>query len=327
MHVLLVDHTGHVSGAEHSLQSLVTGLQAAGVRCTLACPRGANQALARGRGVEPLTIVATEGSLRLHPLRTPRAIAQIGYAATQVACLARRLKVDVVHANSIRASLVAGLASRIDRRPTVGHLRDRLPPGTVSRASLRLIAATCTHIVANSRYTLGALDEAGVHGAASVVFNPIDLELFRPPSEHERAAARAGLGLGSQTFALGVVGQITPWKGQDMALRALATLAERRPQLRLLVVGEAKFLSDSTRFDNRAYLRSLHELAGEARLAGRVSFLGERGDVPAIMGALDALLVPSHDEPFGRVVVEAMAVGTPVIASAAAGPRRSSRPA
>jgi glycosyltransferase involved in cell wall biosynthesis len=119
---------------------------------------------------------------------------------------------------------------------------------------------------------------------------------------------------------LGVVGQITPWKGQDMALRALSALAERHPRLRLLVVGEAKFLSRSTRLDNRSYLAELHELASAGRLAGRVRFLGERSDVPTIMSALDALLVPSHDEPFGRVVVEAMAAGTPVIASASAGP-------
>jgi glycosyltransferase involved in cell wall biosynthesis len=320
VHVLFVDHTGHVSGAEYSLQSLMAGLQAAGVRCTLACPRGDNQALARSRGIEPLTIVATEGSLRLHPIRTPRALAEIGYASTQVARLAKRLKVDVVHANSIRASLVVGLASRLGRRPAVGHLRDRLPPGAASRASLRLIGATCSHIIANSRYTLGALDEAGVHGPASVIHNPVDLELFRPLAPPERAEARGSLGLEPGTFALGVVGQITPWKGQDMALRALAALAERHPRLRLLVVGEAKFLSRSTRFDNRAYLQELHELASAARLAGRVRFLGERSDVPTIMSALDALLVPSHDEPFGRVVVEAMATGTPVVASASAGP-------
>jgi L-malate glycosyltransferase len=320
VHVLLVDHTGYVSGAEYSLQSLMAGLQAAGTRCTLACPRGANQVLARSRGNEPLTIIATEGSLRLRPIRTLRAIAEIGYAATQVARLARRLKVDIVHANSIRASLVVGVACQLARRPAVGHLRDRLPPGAASKASLRLIGATCTHIVANSHYTAEALEEAGVRRSRSVIHNPIDLELFHPLAARERAEARAALGLELHTFALGVVGQITPWKGQDMGLRALAALAGRHPQLRLLVVGEAKFLGEVTRFDNRAYLEELHELARDERLAGRVIFLGERSDVPAIMSALDALLVPSHGEPFGRVVVEAMAAGTPVVAGAAAGP-------
>lgn len=292
------------------------------MRCTLACPRGANQTLARSRGIEPLTIIATEGSLRLHPVRTPQAIAEIAYAAIQVARLARRLRVDIVHANSIRASLVVGLASRFGHHPAVGHLRDRLPPAAASRATLRLIATTCSHIIANSQYTLGALEEAGVRGPASVIHNPVDLELFRALPTPQRAAARNGLGLEPSTFALGVVGQITPWKGQDMALRALSTLAQRHPQLRLLVVGEAKFLARSTRLDNRAYLDELHDLARGRRLAGRVDFLGERGDTPAIMSALDALVVPSHGEPFGRVVVEAMAAGTPVVASASAGPAK-----
>jgi glycosyltransferase involved in cell wall biosynthesis len=320
MHVLFVDHTGHVSGAEHSLQSLIAGLRAEGARCSFACPPGANQDLARGIGLEPLTIGAAEGSLRLHPVRTSRSIAEIGYAATQVARIARRLDVDVVHANSIRASLVSGLAGRIAQRATVAHLRDRLPPGVATRASLRLIAASCARIVANSRFTAAALQEARIEATATVVVNPVDLELFRPLAEPERAAARARLNLHRDALALGVVGQITPWKGQATALRALAELAEHHPRLQLLVVGEAKFLSASTRYDNGAYLRVLHELARDERLAGRVDFLGERDDVPAIMGALDVLLVPSHGEPFGRVVVEAMAAGTPVVASTVGGP-------
>ena len=60
-------------------------------------------------------------------------------------------------------------------------------------------------------------------------------------------------------------------------------------------------------------------MAARPSLAGRVEFLGERGDVPALMAALDALLVPSWEEPFGRVVVEAMAAGTPVIATSRGG--------
>jgi glycosyltransferase involved in cell wall biosynthesis len=320
VHVLLVDHTGHVSGAEYSLQSLIAGLRAAEVRCTLACPTGPNQDLARSHGIEPLTISASEGSLRLHPTRTPRALAELARAALQVARLAQRLRVDIIHANSIRASLAAGVAARIARRPAVAHLRDRLPPGAASKASLRLIGATCAHLVSNSDYTAQALQEAGVQAPASVIPNPVDLELFVAPSEQRRAATRAALGLERGAFALGVVGQITPWKGQDMALRALGEVAAHHPQVRLLVVGEAKFVGGSTRLDNGAYLRHLHELARDARVAGRVDFLGERSDAPAIMGAIDALLLPSHGEPFGRVIVEAMAAGTPVIASDAGGP-------
>jgi len=86
------------------------------------------------------------------------------------------------------------------------------------------------------------------------------------------------------------------------------------------VVGSVKFRSGSTRYRNDAYLASLHDLVEELSLGDRVRFLGEREDVPEILRALDVLLVPSWEEPFGRVVIEAMAMCTPVLATAIGGP-------
>jgi glycosyltransferase involved in cell wall biosynthesis len=318
MRVLLVDHTGHVSGAERSLLSLVDGLVAQGVECVVACPvDGPLAELAAARGVRVVAITGTDGSLKLHPWRTAVAVAELGHAALQVARHARRIGVDVIHANSIRSSLLVGPAGRLVGRPTVGHVRDRLPPGAVATASLRLASRTCTVLVANSRHTAEGVRLAG-GGEPVVVANPIDLAVFHP-DDATRAGTRRGLGLDDATCAVGVVGQLTPWKGQEMALRAVAAAADGR-DVRLLVVGEAKFLSAATRYDNAAYLDELQRRAAAPPLAGRVSFLGERDDVPALMRALDLLLVPSWDEPFGRVVVEAMASGTPVVATSVGGP-------
>jgi glycosyltransferase involved in cell wall biosynthesis len=81
-----------------------------------------------------------------------------------------------------------------------------------------------------------------------------------------------------------------------------------------------KFRSGSTRYDNDAYMASLHRLVEQLDLGDHVRFLGEREDVPDILRALDLLLVPSWEEPFGRVVIEAMAMRTPVIATSQGGP-------
>ena len=85
----------------------------------------------------------------------------------------------------------------------------------------------------------------------------------------------------------------------------------------LLIVGEAKFVAPGTRYDNRGYEAHLHQLVTELGLNGEVRFLGQRGpdEVPEIMSAMDLLLMPSWVEPFGKVMVEAMAVGTPVLAT------------
>lgn len=79
-------------------------------------------------------------------------------------------------------------------------------------------------------------------------------------------------------------------------------------------------MSRATRHGNRSYPRRLQEIAGELGLGDAVRFLGEREEVPEILRASDVALLPSWEEPFGRVVVEAMAMGVPVVATAIGGP-------
>jgi glycosyltransferase involved in cell wall biosynthesis len=76
----------------------------------------------------------------------------------------------------------------------------------------------------------------------------------------------------------------------------------------------------ATRFDNDAYVAGLRRLVADAGLEDRVSWLGERDDVPELVRALDALLLPSHEEPFGRALLEAMALEVPVLATNVGGP-------
>jgi phosphatidylinositol alpha-1,6-mannosyltransferase len=148
----------------------------------------------------------------------------------------------------------------------------------------------------------------------------VDLRRFNPAAVSRRDA-RAALGLPHDKLALGVVGQITPWKGHDDALRLVAALRREFPHVLLVIVGEPLFVGPHIRYDNRAFARRLQEMVKELSLEESVRFAGPRRDIPAVMRALDVLLAPSWLEPFGRVVVEAMAVGTPVIASDAGGPR------
>jgi glycosyltransferase involved in cell wall biosynthesis len=147
--------------------------------------------------------------------------------------------------------------------------------------------------------------------------NGVDLERFRPDPAGRRAA-RAKLGVREGTALVGVVGQITPWKGQADAIEAVSLVGQRHPSILLLVVGSVKFAG--SRHDNHEYLAALHRRVAELGLGGRVRFLGEREDIPQLLRALDILLVPSWEEPFGRVVIEGMAVSTPVLATAVGGP-------
>jgi L-malate glycosyltransferase len=318
--LLFVNHTAEVSGAERSLMSLLAALPAA-VERRAAVPRGPLTVAIERLGIPVSPIVGTAGSLRLHPLHTPRAAVEMSLAALQVGRLARRYDVELVHANSIRAGVVLGLGHRLrSSSATVVHVRDCLPPGPLATASMRLILATATTIVANSHYTARSVQAAAPGAHIEVVHNPVDLAQW-DPARVDRVAARARLGAaGAHKLLLGVVAQLSPWKGQGTAIEALRLLREDGLDAHLLLIGSAKFVARATRFNNEAYVEGLRAQVARAGLEDRVSWLGEREDVHELVRALDVLLLPSSEEPFGRALIEAMAMGVPVVSTNVGGP-------
>ena len=321
MRVLYVSHTGQVSGGERSLIELLGALDGR-VQAAVATPRGELSSTLRSMGVPVRTITGTAGSLKPHPLNTPRTVGELTRAAWSVRRIARREGIDLVHANSIRAGIVAAAAARMGGPPAVVHVRDVLPDGPVTRLTRIAVGTGASAIVANSSHTLECFAHPRTSAALAVAHSPVDLDRLRAAAELDRCQARAALGIPADAApVLGVVAQLTPWKGQDDAVRIVAGLREEYPGVRLFLVGSAKFVSRSTRYDNRAFVRRLGALVESLDLGDRVVLVGERSDVPELLRALDMVLVPSWDEPFGRTVVEALAVGVPVAATSAGGPR------
>lgn len=317
MKVLYVNHTAEVSGGERSLLSLLDS-HPVGIEMRLAAPPGrlSDEAAALGVAVDP--IPGTEGSLRVHPVHTPKALVEMAAAGRAVRKIARANDPDLIHANSIRGGLILGVAR--SGAPTVVHVRDVLPPGAASSATMRMIASTATTIVANSRYTADSVRRLAPGAEVEIVYNPVDLVRW-DPARVDRVHARASLrGVRGRSLLLGVVSQLTPWKGQDIAIEALRILRLEGVDAHLLLIGSAKFVAASTRFDNRAYVEGLKARVAALQLEDRVSWMGERDDVPELVSALDVLLLPSKEEPFGRALVEAMAMRVPVVATNVGGP-------
>jgi glycosyltransferase involved in cell wall biosynthesis len=315
--VLFFNQTGQASGAERSLLELLRVLPA-DLEAELACPPGQLAEEAKALGIPVHDAPATDLSFRPHPVHTPVGLAWIGRAAWRVRTLARALGADIVHANTTRAGLAAAGAHLLGGPPVVVHVRDWVPEGRVPATVLGLVERGSAAVIANSEFTAGQLPRGG-STPVEVVPNPVDPGRF-DPGANGRVPARAALGLDEEDEVLAVVAQLTPWKGQDDAIRMLAALIEERPRARLLIAGSAKFSAASTRFDNTAYADGLRALAAELGVADRVGFLGERSDVPAILAAADVALVPSWREAFGRSALEAMAMAVPVVVTSVGGP-------
>ena len=124
---------------------------------------------------------------------------------------------------------------------------------------------------------------------------------------------RRALGIPPEAPCVGIVGHVQGWKGQLLVAEAVARARRSLPALRCLIVGGVHRLGAE-------YAEGLKERVAAPDLAGHVLLTGARRDVAACMDAVDVVIHASNREPFGRVLLEAMAVGRPVIAPREGGP-------
>ena len=229
----------------------------------------------------------------------------------QVARLIRRERIDVVHTNTLKAHLIGGLAARLVGRRVVWHFRDILVDPVLRWWLVRLSRLLCDRVLAIS----GAVkDQFGAGYPASrieVIYNAVDGdEVRRLATPGDRRAIRRELGVPADARLVGMVGQIARWKGQEHFIRAAALLAPRFPDVRFVLVGDVLFDGE------QEYRKRLPSLAGELGLERRVVFAGQRENVYPMMRELAVMAHCSIEpEPFGRVVIEAMALGVPVVAA------------
>lgn len=313
--VLFLDHTAALGGAELCLLDVAEHLRGRSLVALLA--DGPLRSRLDARGIR--TVVLKEAASLQQVKREsrvpgPGAVGAVVSTARAVARVAREY--DVVYANSQKAFVVACGAALFARKPVLWHLHDILDPKVFSRINIALDVLLANHVaarvIANSQATASALRErGGTRARIDVVYNGLDPAVAGAVSASDAAAMRASLGLGNAPV-LGLFGRIAPWKGQDVAIRALALLADR-PDVQLVIVGDALFGEESYAAEMRALVSSLG-------LGARVHFLGFRTDVPVLMRAVDVLVHSSTaPEPFGRVIAEGMLAERPVIATAGGG--------
>ena len=307
--VVVLDHTAVLSGAELAIARAVGGLGRTADVHTILGEDGPLRARleAAGSSVEVLALddaVRTVHRDAAGPLRVgPRRAVRTARYVVRLARRLRRLRPDVVHANSLKAALYGGAAARLAGVPCVWHVRDRLEPPALPAPAARLVRLAArtlpTVVVANSTSTLATVGARHGH----VVPSPLD------PSITPRVAGSRPDG--PTTYV--VLGRIAPWKGQHLAIEAFADAFGDGDE-RLVVAGAPLFGEDE-------YAASLPPLAASLGVSGRVELRGFVDDVAGLLGESDVLVHASLDpEPFGQVVVEALGARCAVLVADAGGP-------
>jgi glycosyltransferase involved in cell wall biosynthesis len=284
---------------------MIRQLATDGWECHVAVPAPARLATEYAAAGALLHIVAMEHPTTSGPiwrwlvyvLRWPASVGRLWR-------LARRLDVDVVHSNSLHC-WHGWAAAVVARRPHVWHAREIVFQSKGALSLERFLARRFAQVVvAVSGAVAAQLDPANVE----IISDSADESVFRP----DRAGVfRASAGIAEGTPLLGSVARIDVWKGFDVLLDAFVLMRSRRPTLELVVAGNPVPGKED-------YAAALERRA--AAMEG-VRWLGPRDDVPELLADLDVFAqVSTEPEPFGLVVVEALASGVPVVAGAAGGP-------
>ena len=327
--ILLVEHseTGLVGGSLTGLLHLVRGLDRAAYAPTLLLyeQKALDGALA-GTDCRVMVLPAEQLGVRRPARRTldnragrlvrlrrhagvvRRFVQHVMPRARALLPVLRAERPDIVHlGNSIKANLDGVVAARWARVPVLAHEKALVRYTPLERFWARGVdCCVCmTHAVRRHLLTEGVRPRR-----LTVVYDGIDLAQFRP--RHDAATTRATLGLDGGPV-IGMAVNIQPWKGQDVTLRAMVEVAAEFPGLVCLLAGGVVRGAEP-------YAAALDEFIRTAGLAGRVQFLGPRTDVADIVNVFDVAVHSSvWPEPFGRVLIEAMALGKPVIATNAGG--------
>lgn len=290
--VVVSNHGEIVGGGEVSLLALLGELDRFRWAPTVVVPSwgaAADRCVALGL---PTEVVPLPGLRRPGPAMVRSALA--------LRRLVHRTGAVLLHANGSRAMCYAGLAGRLARRPVLWHVRVADSDGLLDRLLLRLAGA----VIVNSN-AVGRRFAWAPLGKVRCIHNGVDLARFSPRQPSPQL--RASFGLPVRGAVVVSIGRFVAFKGYAHLLEAAALVRAARPDVHWLLVGDGELRAD------------LEAQSRRLGLTTEVHFLGWREDVPDLLALGDLLVLPSLGEHFGRVLIEAMAMARPVVATDAGG--------
>ncbi len=300
--ILLFFEYATLNGGEFSLLTMLEALGQTEFEFVAAAPASG---MLTGRleqcGVQvlPLTLRDAQGQ--------KRSIEQINSHLVE---LVTRVSPDLVHSNSLSMGRMVGrIASQLPIRCT-SHLRDIIRLSKTAVSDLNRNAG----LIAVSNATKQFHVEQGMlSDKLQVIYNGVDTELFRPAPA--TGILKQELGLSDSAVLLANIGQICLRKGQTLLAQAAACLAEEFPEANYLFAGQRH----SQKPESVAYENAIGLIFREAGIEDHLFCLGFRQDVPMILNEVDLVVHTAHQEPLGRVLLEAASCGQAIVATEVGG--------
>jgi glycosyltransferase involved in cell wall biosynthesis len=349
MKILFYNHTSQVSGAERVLLLILANLDRARFEPVLLSPKGELRNNASATGVHCENVNQLQARFTWRPQLLLQYLVSFISVIREMRARVRACNPELIHANSIRAGLVVSAATFGLRIPIIWHVHDVLPrhPLTTLIRLLVLLRPPARIVsvsqVGADRLRGKLLNWFGRRVSLTVVHNAVEAGAVARPSgraspwlavgssprsragycpdeedqellgDRHSTSLRKQLRLRASDPLIGIVGNLSPVKGQLELITAFADVLKEVPEAALLIVGSTIFNQDER------YRERLTAHAQSLGVSNRVRFLGQRNDVPAIMRSLDLLVLNSTTEACPLVVLEGFASGTPLLSTAVGG--------
>ncbi|MDQ3170660.1 MAG: glycosyltransferase [Acidobacteriota bacterium] len=314
--ILFVHTTSEVGGSDVSLAHIVERLDPKRFQTVVALPSEGPLVARLERAGAEVVVLPHMRKLTSRKGRAGLAMFAATYplGVASLASLVRRKRVDIVHTNTIH-NLYGWAAARLTGRPHVWHVREIVWQNAALKRIERALALSFSARVVVTSHAVGQMFERdGVLPARVVtIANGVDTAKFEPGRED---GVRRDFGVPPATV-IGAAARLDVWKGLEDFIEAAAIVHRARPDVRFVIAGGAiEGLED--------YASTLQEQSRARGLDDVLHFAGWTygpDAMPAFHRSLDVFVLPSREpEPFGLVVLEAMASARPVIATAQGGP-------
>ncbi len=285
-----------LGGAQKLTRLTIEGLDSNAFEASVCCIKSggfyAQQLIDKGYRVHEL--------LSVHQY-TPISLGMIFKTAWRLFRLLRRERPDILHTHLFSPSLLGRVIGKLAGVRCIVVSLHRIESPKIQPWIERLFIPLTAIYTTDSNAAAQKLsnDLRLPPQRIRVIYNGIDKDEFASPPDREWA--RALLDIGNEAFVIGVIAHLYEEKGHAFLLKSLAMIQDKISNLKLLIVGDG-------------YLRDkLERQALQSFPAGTVVFLGQRGDLATLLGAMDLFVLPSSWEGFGIILAEAMYMRVPVI--------------
>jgi glycosyltransferase involved in cell wall biosynthesis len=306
--IIIISNSFFSSGAELSLIQFVDNCNSKLFRIFLVVPKNAAYWIKKTSDLNIRYLPLEWFYFTLNPIRIFQFVRSVIISTIELVRIIEEQEIDIIYSNTTKSHVYCAIVKIFTGKKYIWHIRDNMK----SKLLQKILVRQSDNIVCNSKYIYNQI--LTPENKKQLVYGGINSNDWSPPEIYTETLKKE-LGLGNDISLITQVGQLTKWKNHFDFIKTAKIITQYTQKVHFLIIGEDLSGREAK------YKKELKENIERLSLHHYFSFLGNRQDMKELMSQMDILIHPAINEPFGRVLIEAMAMEKPVVAYNCGGPK------